>query len=119
VLEDPNVDLVNIATCSHWRAPAAIFACQAGKHVYVEKPVSHNIWGGRQMARAARKYNRIVQGGTQRRSNGYVRRAVELLGQGVIGDVYMARALVFGDRGSIGFRDAEQPPADGDAEAGR
>ncbi len=110
VLDDRSIDVINIATCNHWHALAAIFACQAGKHVYVEKPVSHNIWEGRQMVRAARKYNRIIQGGTQRRSNGYIRRAVELLRNRVIGDVYMARALVFGDRRSIGFRSPEQPP---------
>jgi predicted dehydrogenase len=110
VLEDRSIDAINIATCNHWHAPAAIFACQAGKHVYVEKPVSHNIWEGRRMVQAARKYNRIIQGGTQRRSNSYIRRAIELLGQGVIGEVYMARALVFGDRPSIGFKQPEDPP---------
>jgi predicted dehydrogenase len=110
LLEDKDIDAINIATCNHWHAPAAIFACQAGKHVYVEKPVSHNVWEGRKMVQAARKYKRIVQGGLQRRSNPYVRRAVELLREGVIGDVYMARALVFGDRKSIGFQQPEVPP---------
>lgn len=62
------------------------------------------------MVETARKHNRIIQGGTQRRSNGYIRRAVELLRQGVIGDVYMSRALVFGDRRSIGFQQPEDPP---------
>ena len=68
LLEMKEIDAVVIATPDHWHSLAAITACQAGKHVYVEKPVSHNIWEGRQMVKAARKYNRIVQAGTQHRS---------------------------------------------------
>jgi predicted dehydrogenase len=68
LLEMKEIDAVSIATPDHWHCLAAITACQAGKHVYVEKPVSHNIWEGRQMVRAARKYNRVVQAGTQHRS---------------------------------------------------
>jgi len=111
VLEDKSIDAINIASCNHWHAPAAIWACQAGKHVYVEKPVSHNIWEGRKMIEEARKYKRCVQGGTQRRSSGYIRKAIQLLREGVIGNIYMARALVFGNRPSIGFKQPEDPPS--------
>ncbi|MCK5171874.1 MAG: Gfo/Idh/MocA family oxidoreductase, partial [Planctomycetes bacterium] len=68
LLEMKEIDAVAIATPDHWHCLAAIMACQAGKHVYVEKPVSHSIWEGRQMVNAARKYDRIVQAGTQHRS---------------------------------------------------
>src|SRR6202048_2549773 len=64
VLDDKNIDAVTIATPDHWHALAAIWACQAGKDVYIEKPVSHNIWEGRQIVNAARKYNRLVEAGT-------------------------------------------------------
>lgn len=110
VLEDKSIDAVTIATCNHWHALAAIWACQAGKHVYVEKPVCHDFFSGAQMVAAARKYNRLVQGGTQRRSNGYVRRAIQALRDGVIGDVYMARCIHYEKRGSIGFKPAGNPP---------
>ena len=73
VLDDKSIDAVTIATCNHWHALAAIWACQAGKHVYVEKPVCHDLFEGRQMIAASQKYNRMMQGGTQRRSNGYFR----------------------------------------------
>src|SRR6185436_2317435 len=65
VLEDKNIDAVTIASCNHWHALAAIWACQAGKHVYVEKPLAHNHWEGQQVVHAARKYDRVVQIGTQ------------------------------------------------------
>src|ERR1700694_1451746 len=68
LLEDPAIDVISIATPNHWHALMAIWACQAGKDVYVEKPCSHNLWEGRQLVRAAEKYNRIVQHGTQSRS---------------------------------------------------
>ena len=104
LMDDPNIDAVTVSTCNHWHALAGIWACQAGKHVYMEKPVSHNISEGRKLVEAARKYNRIVQGGTQRRSNGRIRKAMQLLHGGAIGDIYMARAIVFGVRDSIGFQ---------------
>ena len=75
ILDDPEIDAVVIASCDHWHALATIWACQAGKHVYVEKPVCHNLFEGRKMLEAARKYGRIVQTGTQRRSNGSFRKA--------------------------------------------
>ncbi|MEJ7710339.1 MAG: Gfo/Idh/MocA family oxidoreductase [Pyrinomonadaceae bacterium] len=75
VLDDKTIDAVAIATPDHWHALATIWACQAGKDVYVEKPTSHNIWEGRRMVEAARKYNRVVQAGTQNRSNPAVQAA--------------------------------------------
>ncbi len=111
VLEDKNIDAVTIATCNHWHALAAIWACQAGKHVYVEKPVCHDVFSGAQMVAAARKHDRLVQGGTQLRSNGYVRRAIQALREGIIGDVYMARCIHYQKRESLGFKNPETPPA--------
>jgi len=70
MLDDANVDAVTIATTNHWHAPLTVFACQAGKDVYVEKPASHNVFEGRKAVEAARKYGRIVQHGTQSRSSG-------------------------------------------------
>ena len=110
VLEDRNIDAVTIATCNHWHALAAIWACQAGKHVYVEKPVCHDLFSGAQMVAASRKYDRVVQGGTQRRSSGYVRRAIQALREGIIGDVYMARCVHYQKRDSLGFKEPENPP---------
>ena len=69
LLEDRDIDAVAIATCNHWHALAAIWACQAGKDVYVEKPLAHNHWEGQQVVNAARKHDRIVQVGTQQRSD--------------------------------------------------
>ncbi len=111
VLDDKSIDAVTIATCNHWHALAAIWACQAGKHVYVEKPVCHDLFEGRQMIAASQKYNRIMQGGTQRRSNGYFRHAVQALREGAIGDVYMARSIHYQLRESLGFKSPETPPA--------
>jgi predicted dehydrogenase len=91
VFDDPEVDAVVVATPDHWQGPAAIYACQAGKDVYVEKPPSHNIWEGRKMVEAARKYNRIVQAGTQNRSAEYVQEAVQLVRDGYLGDVHLCR----------------------------
>ncbi len=102
VFESKEVDAVSIATPNHWHALAAIWACQAGKDVYVEKPGSHSIWEGRKMVEAAHKYNRIVQHGVQLRSSEALREAVRHLRSGVIGKVYMARGLVYRWRPSIG-----------------
>lgn len=111
VMDDKSIDAVTIATCNHWHALAAIWACQAGKHVYVEKPVCHDLFEGRQMIAASRKYNRLMQGGTQRRSNGYFRAAVQALREGLIGDVYMARCIHYQLRDSLGFKAPEPPPS--------
>ncbi|MCF6356197.1 MAG: Gfo/Idh/MocA family oxidoreductase [Draconibacterium sp.] len=102
VIEDKDIDVVSIATPNHWHSLAVIWACQAGKDAYVEKPGSHNIWEGRKMVEAAHKYDRIVQHGVQLRSSPAVQEAVQLMRDGYIGRVYMARGLVFRWRGDIG-----------------
>lgn len=102
VLDDPEIDVLSDATPNHWHSLNTVWACQAGKDVYVEKPGSHNIWEGRKMVEAARKYNRIVQHGTQQRSNFAVKEAMQHLREGLIGEVYMARGLCFRMRGDIG-----------------
>lgn len=109
--EDPSIQAVVVATTNHWHALAAIWAMQAGKDVYVEKPVSHNVFEGEQLVKAARKYGRVVQGGTQRRSMGRFRQAVQLLHEGVIGDIYLSKWFFPGRRDSIGFKPNEAPPA--------
>ncbi|HVN80550.1 MAG TPA: Gfo/Idh/MocA family oxidoreductase, partial [Terriglobia bacterium] len=76
LLEDKSIDAISIATPNHWHSLMAIWACQAGKDVYVEKPCSHNFWEGRQLVQAAQHYNRIVQHGTQTRSSVAVREAI-------------------------------------------
>jgi predicted dehydrogenase len=84
-LEDKSIDAVIVATCNHWHAPAAIMACAAGKHVYVEKPCSHNPWEGEMMVAAARKHDRKVQMGNQRRSSASITEAIEFVRGGGIG----------------------------------
>ena len=95
LLDDKSIDAVSIATPNHWHALETIWACQAGKDVYVEKPGSHNIFEGRKMVEAARKYSRIVQHGTQCRSSEKIREGIQKLKDGVIGRVYMARGIAF------------------------
>jgi predicted dehydrogenase len=102
VLDDKDVDGVIIATPNHWHALATIWALQAGKHVYVEKPASHTVWEGRKMVEAARKYDKFVQAGTMNRSRPAVREAIEFIHGGGIGEIYMARGLCFKRRASIG-----------------
>jgi predicted dehydrogenase len=102
VLDDKNIDIVSIATPNHWHALAAIWALQAGKHVYVEKPVSHNVSEGRRIVEAARKYNRICQTGTQCRSMPGTRQAMAFLHEGKLGKISVARGLCYKARGSIG-----------------
>lgn len=98
--EDNDVDAVIIATPNHWHALAAIWACEAGKDVYVEKPASYNPFEGERMVVAARRYGRMVQAGMQRRSLAHKKRAIELLRQGALGEVYMARGICFKRRKS-------------------
>jgi predicted dehydrogenase len=102
VLEDPNVDAVSIATPDHWHAPATILACAAGKHVYVEKPGSHNLHESELMVAAARKNKRVVQMGNQRRSWPWVIEAISALRGGELGKVFFARAWYTNHRPSIG-----------------
>ncbi len=94
----------------HWHALATVLACQAGKDVYVEKPVSHNIVEGRRMVEAARKYNRIVQAGTQRRSSEELAAAVERVRSGGLGKVHLARAWITSVRPNIGHQPVTSPP---------
>ena len=102
VLEDKDIDAVSIATPDHWHALLTIWACQAGKDVYVEKPLSYTIAEGRKMVQAARKYNRVVQVGTQHVSTKVVREALQFIQDGKLGDIYMGRVIVYGGRGDIG-----------------
>jgi predicted dehydrogenase len=111
IFEDKTIDAVTIATTNHWHALSAIWAMQAGKDVYLEKPVSHNFFEGQKLVEAARKYNRIVQGGTQRRSMGRFRKLVELIHDGAIGEVYQGKFVFPGRRDSIGFKPTEPPPS--------
>ncbi len=91
VIENKDIDAVVIATPDHWHAIPTIEACQAEKDVYVEKPASHNIWEGRKMVEAARKYNRVVQVGTQTRSAPYVQKAMEYLESGKLGTIHLCK----------------------------
>lgn len=111
MLEVRDIDAVLIATPNHWHALQAIWACQAGKDVYVEKPCCHSWWEGRQMLAAARKYNRIVQHGTQARSSAAIQEGMGHLRGGLLGDVYLARALCFKTRDTIGRYPDEPVPA--------
>lgn len=112
VIEDPEIDAVVISTANHWHVLASIWACQAGKDVYVEKPISHNIWEGRKLVEAARKYNRIVQGGTQQRSDELQDRIKAFLDSGKLGKIKYVRCNRYGMRDSIGKRDTPLPLPD-------
>ena len=109
LFDDKSIDVVSFATPNHWHALGGIWGMQAGKHTYIEKPCSHNVWEGRQLVKAARKYNRLCQHGTQGRSAPAVREGVQKLREGVIGDIYMARGLCFKWRPSIGKVTGPQP----------
>ncbi len=110
LFDDQDVDAVSVATPNHWHALTTIWACQAGKDVYVEKPASHNPFEGKQMVKAARKYKRMVQVGSQSRSIGHKRKAIAMLREGTIGKVYLARGLCFRRRKSIGHTPQERVP---------
>ena len=105
----PDLDAVTIATPNHWHSLAAIWACQAGKDVYVEKPVSHNVWEGRQLVAAAKKYNRVVQAGVQIRSGEGLRKAVEWVRAGNLGKIIASRGFCYKRRDSIGKTSGPQP----------
>jgi len=111
LLEDKSIDAISIATPNHWHSLMAIWACQAGKDVYVEKPCSHNLWEGAQLVKAAEKYKRVVQHGTQIRSATAVREAVRKMQDGMIGDMYMARGLCYKWRDTIGHTPVSEVPA--------
>ncbi len=111
ILENKDIDAVSIATPNHWHALQAIWACQAGKDVYVEKPVSHTIEEGRKLVEAARKYNRVVQTGTQARSHVSTQGAIKFMQDGGLGKIYMARGLCLKPRASIGHVKNSEIPA--------
>ena len=112
VIDNPDIDAIAIQTCNHWHVLIAIWACQAGKDVYVEKPVSHTIWEGRQLVKAGEKYNRIIQVGTQNRSDVGLRPMFEWLHAGNIGKSKSVRGLCYRNRQSIGRLDQPLvPPA--------
>jgi len=108
MLQDDGIDAISVATPNHWHSIMGIWACQAGKDVYVEKPCSHNIFEGRKLVEAARKYDRIVQHGTQARSSPAFKEAMQMLRDGVIGEVYYAKGLCYKWRDTIG-RTPEKP----------
>jgi predicted dehydrogenase len=113
VFEDKDIDAVVIATPNHWHALATIWALQAGKHVYVEKPSSHTVWEGRKMVEATQRFGKIVQVGTMNRSRPAVRQAIKFIQDGGIGKVYMARGLCFKPRAAIGkYPDGPMAPGE-------
>ena len=112
LLEDKSIDAISIATPNHNHTLQTIWACQAGKDVYVEKPCSHDVFESKQIVAAARKYNKLVQHGTNSRSGPALRESVDKIREGLIGDVYMARGLCFKWRDTIG-RTAPSPVPDG------
>ncbi len=102
ILDRSDWDALVIAAPNHWHAPATILGCQAGKHVYVEKPASQNAWEGQLAVEAARKYDRIVQVGMQRRSLDAFQQGIQMIHDGAIGKVHFARAWYANSRGGIG-----------------
>ena len=112
ILDDKSIDAISIATPNHWHTLMTIWACQAGKDVYVEKPCSHNIFEAKQIVAAARKYERMVQMGSQIRSSAAVQEAIAKLRAGdEFGEIYMARGLCFKWRDTIGHKPVAPVPA--------
>lgn len=109
-LDDKNLDAIAIVTPNHWHSPMGILACQAGKDVYVEKPCCHNIAEGRKLVEAARKYDRIVQHGTQRRSDPQWIQLIDDVRKGKYGKLLISYAYTYQSRGSIGNKDPQDPP---------
>jgi predicted dehydrogenase len=110
VFDDKSVQAVSMPVPNHWHALATIWACQAGKDVYIEKPACYNVFEGQQMIAAARKYARMVQIGSQSRSIEHKMKAMQLLHDGVIGKVYLAKGLCFKRRRAIGHKENEPTP---------
>ncbi|HEV2350390.1 MAG TPA: Gfo/Idh/MocA family oxidoreductase [Terriglobia bacterium] len=111
LMEDKSVDVISIATPNHWHSLIGIWACQAGKDVYVEKPCSHNWWEGHQLVLAAQKYNRIMQHGTNSRSGDAIIEAVKKMRDGLIGEIYLSRGLCYKWRDTIGHAPEQPVPA--------
>jgi predicted dehydrogenase len=101
-LDDKTIDAISIASPNHWHTLQTIWACQAGKDVYVEKPASHNVFESKQVVAAARKYNRMVQMGSQSRSSIALQEGVQKMRDGEFGEIYMTRGLCFKSRDTIG-----------------
>ena len=111
LLEDKSIDVISIATPNHWHVLASFWAVQAGKDVYVEKPLSHNVAEGRRLVQLADKTGRLVQMGNYTRSNGHARAGIEYLRSGKLGKISLARAIFYSKRASIGKKpDGEPPP---------
>ncbi len=111
LLADKSIDSVTVSTPDHWHTPLALWAMMAGKHVYVEKPCSHNIVESNLLAKAAKKFKKCVQHGTQRRSDGDHIEAMRQLELGIIGKVHTVKAINHQFRGPIGKAITEAPPA--------
>jgi predicted dehydrogenase len=111
LIEDKNVDAVSIATPNHWHSLQGVWAAQAGKDIYIEKPCSHNWWEGRQLVRAIEKYKVICEHGSQCRSSAAIRESMDQMQSGLIGNVYMARGLCYKWRDTIGRAEPEAVPA--------
>ena len=109
LLASPDIDAITVATPNHWHALAGIWAMQAGKDVYLEKPISHNVWEGRQLVAAAQKYARVVQCGTQIRSGAGLQEAVAWVRSGQLGKITAARGFCYKFRGAIGKTAGPQP----------
>ena len=112
VLDNNEVDVISIATPNHWHSLMSIWACQAGKDVYVEKPLSHNLFEGRKLVEAAKKYKRIVQHGTQNRSLRKWSDLAKEVASGKNGKLEVALGTCHKRRGSIGFKDTKSPPSE-------
>jgi predicted dehydrogenase len=111
LLKDKDIDAVSIATPNHWHSLMGIWAAQAGKDIYIEKPCSHNWWEGRQLVQAINKYNVICEHGSQCRSSAAIREAMDQMRNGLIGDVYMARGLCYKWRNTIGRKTEQAVPS--------
>jgi predicted dehydrogenase len=111
LLEDKSIDAISIATPNHWHTLMTIDACRAGKDVYVEKPCSHNIFEAKQIVAAARKYNKMVQQGSQSRSSVALQDGVQKMREGLIGDIYLSRGLCYKWRDTIGTKAVSDPPS--------
>ena len=109
-LDDPTLDAISIATCNHWHSLMGIWACQAGKDVYVEKPLSHNVFEGRQLVEAAKKYNRVVQHGTQQRSMSSRAMQMAAIHSGKYGKLLVAKGYCCKPRWTIGHKPTGTPP---------
>ena len=110
-LENKSLDAISVATCNHWHSLITVWACQAGKDVYVEKPISHNVWEGRQCVAAAAKYNRIVQHGTQNRSSQSKANEIAAVQSGKYGKLLVSKGYCCKPRWSIGHKAVTTPPA--------